>query len=871
MYFDDRLIVDIQKLLGCRHKFYAHLSEEIDDSGGKIEKETLKEHTDLCISYFNKIASNKKMEDIFMNFEDNYFKDISDAGRQIFRKLLINTISFHDIGKINPNFQSIKMKNPLGKYAETFSCVGSEHSILSSVLYINYFIEEVLSLSKKEERLMMLPIMMFNSFAICRHHSDLGEFNDYLEKFNRDGKCMDIIDIFTENNINDIYAEDFSLSKNKIIKVCAYIKKKFSVEADNEKSIYLYTYERLIYSLLVCCDFYATSQFMNKTVISDFGEICSIDEFYEIYKETDVYKSIRIYEDTKYGKNKDLSKEEDINVLRTEMFLDAEKQLVKNCHENIYFLEAPTGSGKSNTAFNLSFKLFEEDKNLKKIYYVYPFNTLVEQNLKILNKTFGKDENVIDKIAVINSIYPIKEDRKYIEYDSGKDGEEKDYSYKYYQKALLDRQFLNYPVILTTHVSIFNTMFGCNKEDAFAFHQLANSVIVLDEIQSYKNTIWTEIISFLKGFAKILNIKVIIMSATLPDLNRLAVNSDSVCTLIKDREKYFSNPKFRDRVIVNYDLIDCDDPKECLYQHVLNNSERKKKILIEFIKKQSAYEFFKRINDEELDTKIMLMTGDDNSIEREKIINTLSSRECEENGVILVATQVIEAGVDIDMDIGYKDISKLDSDEQFMGRINRSCRKTGEVYFFNLDKTDKIYRDDFRVNKDFSLLNATMRETLKNKNFSFYYEKVLDMINKSNNALNGDNINSFFKEMVWMLNFREVAEKMKLIEDNKWSMSVYLARNIDEDEIHFNGAEIWKEYKELLQDNKMDFSEKQVKLSKVRSKMNYFIYEIQKNIDLPYNDKIGELYYIENGEKYFENGKLDKERFKNEVGMFIEL
>ncbi|ETJ29680.1 Crispr-associated helicase Cas3, partial [human gut metagenome] len=47
--------------------------------------------------------------------------------------------------------------------------------------------------------------------------------------------------------------------------------------------------------------------------------------------------------------------------------------------------------------------------------------------------------------------------------------------------------------------SLFSTMFGENKEDAFAFHQLANSVIVLDEIQSYKNTIWTEIISFLKG------------------------------------------------------------------------------------------------------------------------------------------------------------------------------------------------------------------------------------------------------------------------------------------------------------------------------------------------------------------------------------
>ncbi|MDU4753119.1 MAG: CRISPR-associated endonuclease Cas3'', partial [Clostridium butyricum] len=469
-------------------------------------------------------------------------------------------IAFHDIGKINPNFQNAKMDNLLGKYAQTFPGIGSEHSLISSVLYIDYFIEEILSLSNEDGRLILMSIMMFNAYAISRHHSDLDNFNEFLSKFNEGEKAIEIINTFKENDMNNIYRKNFVLSENRIVKVCGYIKKKYFNEADDEKSIYLYTYERLIYSLLVCCDFYATSEFMNKTIISDFGEIRNIDEFYKIYKDTDVYKSIREYEDTKYEKSKDLSNEKNINVLRTEMFLDAERELLKNIDENVYFLEAPTGSGKSNTAFNLSFKLFEEDKNLKKIYYVYPFNTLVEQNLNILNKTFGNNKAAMDNIAVINSIYPIKEDNKYVEYDSGKNGDEKDFSYKYYEKALLNRQFLNYPVILTTHVSLFSTMFGENKEDAFAFHQLANSVIVLDEIQSYKNTIWTEIISFLKGFAKILNIKVIIMSATLPDLNMLAINTNSVCSLIKDREKYFSNPQFKDRVIVNYDLIDSGNP-----------------------------------------------------------------------------------------------------------------------------------------------------------------------------------------------------------------------------------------------------------------------------------------------------------------------
>ncbi|MCS4473099.1 helicase-related protein [Clostridium botulinum] len=76
--------------------------------------------------------------------------------------------------------------------------------------------------------------------------------------------------------------------------------------------------------------------------------------------------------------------------------------------------------------------------------------------------------------------------------------------------------------------------------------------------------------------------------------------------------------------------------------------------------------------------KVLLITGDDNSIERNDIIKRVK----DENNIVLVATQVIEAGVDIDMDIGYKDISMLDSDEQFLGRINRSCEKPKSTVYF---------------------------------------------------------------------------------------------------------------------------------------------------------------------------------------------
>ena len=868
MYFDQTICININQLLSKKHKFYAHLKKKNKDNNEiEIEKETLKEHTDLCIKYFYKIVNDKSLGKIFLNFEEYFLGNISDEGKQVFRQLLVNVISFHDIGKINPIFQKDKMNNLLGENIESFSCIKSEHSILSAVIYLDCFISKVLNLSK-EDRNALLSIMMFNSYIISKHHSNLDDFLNFLKKFRKDKTVDSIIDIFTKE-YKDVYKKGFTLGKNQIKKVCNFIKQYYSSKSDNEKAIYIYTYEKIIYSLLVACDFYATGEFMNGMTTNSFGEINDISEFYDIYKNTKVNKIIREYENNEYGKNKDLSQEKDINTLRNEMFLDAERELIKNSKENIFFLEAPTGSGKSNVAFNLSFKLFEEDKNLKKIYYVYPFNTLVEQNLRTLNETFGENKDVFDRIAIINSIYPIKTDERYKDKNSEN---EKDYSYEYYAKALLNRQFLNYPIILTTHVSLFNTMFNSTKEDTFGFHQLANSVIVLDEIQSYKNAIWAEIISFLKGFAKILNIKVIIMSATLPELNVLAVNENKVCELIKDREKYFSNSLFKERVKVNYELMNSEEPLESLYEHLLSNIGKKKKILIEFIKKQSAYDFFKRLSDENINIEVKLMTGDDNSIERNNIISRISSKEADENGIILVSTQVIEAGVDIDMDIGYKDISKLDSDEQFMGRINRSCKKSGEVIFFNLDRVDKIYKNDFRVNKELSLLDENMKEILKNKNFDKYYKEVLKLIKEANESLNNNNLETFFREDVWMLNFKYIESRMRLIEDNNFSMSVYLARELEYiDDENLNGEEIWEEYKALLKNNKMDFAEKEVKLSEVRSKMNFFIYEINKNVDLPYNDKAGELYYIENGEQYFENGKLDKAKFEHEVGMFIGL
>jgi CRISPR-associated endonuclease/helicase Cas3 len=629
---------------------------------------------------------------------------------------------------------------------------------------------------------------------------------------------------------------------DKLIKEIYYDDRNYTYDKYCSK----YLYYRLAYSLLVSSDYYATTEFMNGKRFDIIGNSLSIQNLKDDYNNCELMKKIRFYEKNKVNKSfKDIT---DINDLRCELFLESEKTLLDNLDKNIYFLEAPTGSGKSNTAINLSFHLM---KDKGKIFYIYPFNTLVEQNKKTLDKLFTNDKYK-RQIVVVNSLTPLP---------SGRTEED---STEYYQKQLLDRQFLNYPIILSTHVSFFNLLFGSQKEDIFGFHQLCNSVIVLDEIQSYRNKLWSEIIIMLNACAKLLNIKIIIMSATLPNLEKLSNQKQIIQRLLLDSSTYFSHKLFKDRVKIHYDLLDQEVSLQLLKQHIIKQQDKDKKILVEFLTKRTAYEFYDLLkNSKKIKCDVQCITGDDSLIEREKILKPI--REGQISNLILISTQVIEAGVDIDMDIGYKNISLLDSEEQFLGRINRSCKKNGEVYFFNYDNYHNIYKNDIRTNDSLVLNNIEMKKILLNKNFNQYYDKIIELLKRNfNQRSNEVGIDYFINELVYKLNYEEISKRMKLIDDSDWEINIVLCRKLKlEDGSILDGWEIWNSYKKLLLNNNIDYAKKQVKLIEIKTKLNYFIYKVNKNIDIQYNDVIGELYCVEDGNKYFKNEKLDRNQFND--------
>ena len=850
-------IIPIEDIIVKPELFYAHCDR---DNGKKPE--LLKEHVDRCYHYFEELWEHKNFKAIFENFQKELAPELSDEGIKLFYSLIVNVIIFHDYGKINPRFQSITMKNTLRKWPVINCLDGTKHSMLSAAIYFDYFYEKIQeSPLSKDEKNVIHVFMLSNAYVISRHHGNLSGFEAFLGEFQQNQQLADIFSCMNQGDFAEVYYGPFCKKGLHSVNMPMQNKRKYDSFSEKQSlQLGLYAYIRFLFSVLVSCDYYATSEYDNGIEMSAFGTIENT-EFATQYEQSERVKQIR-----RFNPESCVDDKKDINILRNRMFYEAEQTLLENKDANVAFAEAPTGAGKSNLAMNCSLKLL--DKNINKIFYVYPFNTLVEQNYDTLEKIYGQTD-IFKSIAVINSITPIPLNgtRKFWE---NLDKEENE---KFYQKALLDRQFLNYPFILTTHVNLFQIMFGCEREAAISFYQLAGSVVVLDEIQSYKNVLWTEIMMFLQCYSRLLNMKIIIMSATLPKLDMLTGNHEKVVNLIENPEKYFQDARFKKRVALSYELLYPDKKTEIeeLYAHVLGQAQKGKKILMEFITKTSAEKFYHMLTESgREDLQIFCMTGDDNQIDRKRILREMDTVD-EDKAVILVATQVVEAGIDIDMDIGYKDISKLDSEEQFIGRINRNFKRKGVVYFFDMDNESGIYKEDYRVDTAYTLRKDEMKQLLADKKFGKYYDYILKGIRKYRNDRKNENGIEAFVDNVKKLDFVWISQKMKLIDKNDdWKMSVYFAREITTDtgEI-IDGKQVWERYRELLSDMTMNYAKKQILLSEVKSKMSYFIYQIKIDNSLDYNDRIGELYLIEDAEQYFENGRLNTDKFYSQGNLFV--
>ncbi len=695
-------------------------------------------------------------EEIIHNFF-NYFSDKGylEIEYNDFLSFLTKLVEFHDIGKISFNFKLNRVKNlaisekldkcGLNEFVEQ---IDADHSFSSSLLYANYLINDLEiknSSLKNNIPLLLLP------YVIYGHHTSIKDIL-YESGFSYDTKSKETCHLFSfflfgkepnnKRTFNELQDYLFDFLRNNL---------------DPELSFF-YSY---IYSLLVTSDIIASSyadksiesvkkystKWNNRIIVSLQNSMKQ--KFHELdYNKK--CKEISIGDTVSDNKIHSLI---DINDLRTEMLKESSLNLIESLKSNqdsrIFYLNMPTGGGKTNTSMKLALDILE-NTNINRIIYAMPFINIIDQNYDIIKDNFGlsEDKGEIRKIySASESIFPEI---------SGDDKSE----------IIMKDSFFDYPVICTTFVSLFNTLIKNKKRYKYPLSSLTNSVIVLDEIQSLPLKNWTSLYYLINELSKNYNVYFIIMSATLPEFDELKLDKESkfeynTIKLIDKPEKYFSHSVFdRTQITNKIKELNTSDLSEFseYFENVINDNFQKgftKGLFVLNTIKTSKF-VFKCINrlKNKYGFEMDLLNSTIIPSEKQKIINKINpekrkithkTNQIDENSkYILISTQSIEAGVDVSFDFVVRDFTTLDSIEQVRGRCNRSGELNkrfkdlnikGNVYITNIKRSKRF---DYQYIYENEEIETKIKETMElfEKDVNYHYSDVLDYYNLISSDVN---------------------------------------------------------------------------------------------------------------------------------------
>lgn len=872
----DQLLSETPSLEQCLKdatKYYAHVSPYKDP-------ETLGEHVELVLEKFRLLCTHHQLDAVIDRLIDDFVqKNFSETIRltvgNFLKKLLVNVVVFHDYGKVNENFQahSDKMNNPYfaGKLDQK-SPLKTYHSALGAYLFIVKHLQEMQSIkmTSQAEQTNVLLMILVMSHPIFRHHGRhlQSDLENKIRFSPEEIKAMQAyIDAYGWQ-IDPRLSEGFVTHMKKVLNKLSKQKQDFA----------LYALVRLSFSLLTAADFLASGEYMSGIGLhtaQDFGvwNEARIAEVYQTVRSSRPYNKAA-YEALNNFAPKDATapSNKHLNVLRQQMAIDTIRNIKANTKERLFYIEAPTGGGKTNLSMLAVAELLQANPELNKVFYVFPFTTLITQTYEAVKTTLGLSDH---EIIQLHSKAGIKE--KQGEKKQGDDEDDAQYGDK--KLNYIDNLFVNFPMCLLSHVKFFDLLKTCQKESNYLLHRLSNSVVVIDELQSYTPRHWDKIIYFVRQYAHFFNMRFILMSATLPKLGKLRLGTavkDFVEVLPNAKKDFFRNANFSQRVAFNFDLLEQKKmPLEHLAQHLRQNAQTyaqqdfgKAKpagsvyVIVEFIFKKSATEFYHTMQALEADApffdQIWVLSGTILEHRRKQIINALKNPAYRAQKILLITTQVVEAGVDIDMDLGYKNRSLTDSDEQLAGRINRNVNKQGcTLYLFDYNESRVLYGNDLRYEATQKhLSNDHYQEILRTKDFDRLYEIVLDGIEKLNQSDKQHAQYSLadYLPHIEQLRFEQVDQDFQLIEQANLSVFVPLkvpikvigaTPNSQEEvfspqELRFlaqagiipdidnaiDGAEIFALYADLIQHKKRDFIDQKVSLKTLQGILSKFVFSV---------------------------------------------
>lgn len=592
---------------------------------------------------------------------------------------------FHDIGKIRKEFQE-KIINNSNKHVD--------HSTLGGIL-IKYIVKDIqnnndylkfASYIKKEGHYnIFLNFCNIMIYSILSHH---GQYNMVRKNKDKMYVFTNIDRITQVENELDFDIEDF------------YIKlKKFLLNMDIDLiQIYIKSfkeYEKIINKLSLSSKGQGDGNYEIKEI--QFYNSMLIRLLVSILKSADVKDTINSYETIIEGKDdKTIENLKDefvekvnskykefgdpvtkINKVRSEISNQVFENS-KNLSDGIYRLDLPTGAGK--TLLSLAYGVNQlKYKGKDRFFYVTSYLSVLEQNAKIIKDVLNNEEcilehhsNVVEEKEASNSFYD----------DFGDSLEKIKHDY------ILD-DWTN-PIVLTTMVQFFNTLFKGSSSNIRRFKSLANSTIILDELQSLPVDVLYPTNLALNFLKEVMKANIVLSTATQPTYDyenlvyRLNYGDDNlenkdILSLSKEQKNVFKRTKVE--IYKNGEEASIDD----LRNLILDNKDKSNLIILNTKKAvKNTYDLLKESIAEE---NLYYLTTNLHSVDRLRIIKEIKERLKNKENIVVVSTQLIEAGVDVDFEVVIRSYTGIDSIIQSMGRCNREgLLDYGIVYLINLSR-----------------------------------------------------------------------------------------------------------------------------------------------------------------------------------------
>ena len=430
--------------------------------------------------------------------------------------------------------------------------------------------------------------------------------------------------------------------------------------------------------------------------------------------------------------------ESDIQNLSPNEKRDAFRNFVlNNFDENykLFTLTAPTGYGKTLTALNFALKF-----NKSRIIYALPFTSIIDQTYDIVAKIYKNSDILVSKAHHKTTICEenlTQEDR--------------------YSKIKFLMESFSGEINVTTLYQLIFALFGNKNKDNVKFNQLKNSVVIIDEAQAIPYNFRKDFILLCEIISQKLGTIFIFMSATMP-----VIKSEKFKEI--SNLDYFSK---QDRYVIKW--LDIGGEDELLGKICEAASDKNTLVVVNTIKK--AQELFTKLRDK---FSCFCLNGymyDDHKRATTKAVRCAIDKSKVDplaSKILLISTQSIEAGVDLDFDIGFREVSPISSIIQTAGRVNRHFGATrGELYIFpEISKfTNLIYGDLYKVSGAIlsDLKQKEVRESEILEISNLYFQKISNQLE-----------NLHIKSEIEKLEFENINQKIEDIMNDNYKQTIII-------------------------------------------------------------------------------------------------